>query len=200
MLGQHPPAEALTQRDGIGVGQRRAAALLALENVPDQAGRVGVGTEVVAVEDQGALAVRDREASVDRGERERDQVREPDPAAGPAGVTAEAGLQGVLAPAGLLDRVDRPPALLVLLPPGVPVVADAAALDLDDRDPGARHRDDQVGLVVTGVVGEPEVRDQHVVRTQRRLHRRPHRPLRRRDEPRLRRDAVHHPPSPRRSG
>ena len=65
--------------------------------------------------------------------------------------------------ARLVDRVDRagPAALRRCHQPVV--VPDRAALDLEHDDADVRHQDDQVGLVVLVLVGEPKVGEQHVV-------------------------------------
>ena len=57
--------------------------------------------------------------------------------------------------AGLPDRMDRAFATAADLAPGLAVVPDLAALDLDADDAGALDGDDEVDLVVLEVVGDP---------------------------------------------
>ena len=50
-----------------------------------------------------------------------------------------------------------------LLPPGVAVVPDVAALDLEADDAGAFDRDDEVDLVILEVVGDALAGDDSVI-------------------------------------
>jgi hypothetical protein len=106
-------------------------------------------------------------------------------------IDVEMVAEHVLAPPGLPDRVD-PLGQPTALHPTLPVVRDAAALDLDHRDTHARQTDDQIEFVITTLVGEPHVRQQRVIHPEPALERPPHVPLRSRREVRLGRLAPHH--------
>ena len=87
----------------------------------------------------------------------------------PALIAFDEGTQRVTAFPYLLDRVDRLRPARCALSPGVAVVPDVAALDLDADDSGTFHGDDEVDLVVFLVVGHALAYDDEVVRPELRV-------------------------------
>ncbi len=123
----------------------------------------GQRTLVTAVVQRPARQVGDLEVVGEGGERGGHAVRPGHaPAAGPAVVALDVLTQRVLRGPRLGDRVDGRVAAVTLDDPAV-VPADVAALDLEDEHADLRHEDDEVGLVVLVLVGQPEVGQQHVV-------------------------------------
>ena len=170
----------LSVREAAGVlrdatGQRVLVAPV-VQRPARQVGRVeGVGE----VGERGGHAVRPRDAA----------------AAGPAVVALDVLAQGVLRGARLRDRVDAGVAAVALEHPAV-VPPDAAALDLEDEHADLGHEDDEVGLVVLVLVGEPEVGQEHVVVAEGVAQALPHRALGLGREGRVLRDQPWHGADP----
>ena len=104
-----------------------------------------------------------REVVGDLGVRQDDDVVPAQPALGPAVVILDELAQRVAGFAGLADRVDLVLVAATLLPPGLAVVPDVAALDLEADDAGALDRDDEVDLVILEVVGDTLAGDHPVI-------------------------------------
>ncbi len=91
-----------------------------------------------------------------------DDVVPAQPALAPAGVLLDEVAQRVAGFAGLADGVDLVLVAAALLPPGLAVVPDLAALDLEADDAGALDGDEEVDLVVLEVVGDALAGDDEV--------------------------------------
>ena len=126
-------------------------------------------------------AVRGVEVVVDRCVGHDHCVAPPDPGArrvAPPWVALDVVPDGITGLAGLADGVDASPAVARGRPPLPLCVARAAAsLDLDHHDPLARQQQDEVGLVVLGLVGESEPGQHHGVVRQGSDQPLPHPPL-----------------------
>jgi hypothetical protein len=99
----------------------------------------------------------------DLGVREDDEMIPAQPPLGPAVVVLDEFVQGITGFAGLADRVDFMLVTAPLLPPGMAVVPDIAALDLEAGDAGTFYRNDEIHLVILEVIGHTLAGDDTVV-------------------------------------
>src|SRR5690606_27035477 len=117
---------------------------------------------VLLAVDRPAGQLRRLEVRPQRGVWRHDRVRPPHRTPVPGGTALDVVAQLVLAPSRLLHRIGPAgPLPRADGPPAVGVQGDPAALDLHADDAGVREHHDQVELVVTLLVGEPGVGQQH---------------------------------------
>jgi len=159
----------------------------------DAAQPLGHHRQLRPVDHRPSGAVGQLEVVIDIRVRQHDRVRTANTrAAAPSRIAGDVRAKGVLGATRLTHRIDWLQAPRSRHHPPPTVVLDPRALDLEDSDAGARHHDREVDLVVLVVVGDPEVGDKDVVRTELLSQRLPDDPLAGVDEVRPLREADRH--------